>query len=64
MKPHPKSRTLIEHSPVSPTWRIAERETTRSGFSRDKFTIIGQNYPNLPTAKWLLRMLKQGAELK
>lgn len=50
-----KSKLLIEMARYG--WRLVDRETTPTGFSKTDFSLLG-NYRTLTEAQWLFRELK------
>lgn len=51
MKPHPKSRILIERQSKL-WWRVVDRETTAHGYSSRGYTVIEENIPRYPLARY------------
>ena len=58
MKQHPASMLLIEPDNGTGTWKLVERETTRTGLQRGEMPVIA-SYEMIAQARGHLAKLKQ-----
>lgn len=57
MKSHPTSKILIEKQDGL-FWRVVDRETTSRGFSANRFSVVEENIPHYPRARYSFEEVK------